>query len=251
MDDHGFATTPPDLSDAAVQARFAELFRYAQVGRCVNAVAHDINNQLGAAMAYAELVGLDQFVSPEARRMLGEIVESVSRCADLVAHLTDIARPARVRANSVDPGDTLQRVLGMRQYEHRQRQIRVETEIAADVPTLLADAPQVQMALIHLIFNAEEALHDAEAPRLLRVSLQPTPEGAGVIYTVWNNAPPVPEAWRAQLGLPFAFARGGLHLGYGLAAARQVAELHGGSLAYDPEAGFALRLVRLATDSGA
>jgi C4-dicarboxylate-specific signal transduction histidine kinase len=244
VNEDGFAS-PPDLGTPGGEARFAALFRYAQVGRCVNAVTRDINNQLGAAMAYAELAGLDKSLCPETRRMLGEIVEAMSRCANLVAHLTEIARPERDRAGTLDPGEMLQRVLALRNYDLRQRQITVESRIAPDLPTLLADAPRVQMALLHLLLNAAEALETCEAPRMLRAEVAPDPAG-GVVFSVWNSGPPPPAAVLAALGRPFATTRGGLHFGYGLAAVRAVAALHGGALAYDGGRGFLLRLVRRA-----
>lgn len=245
MDDEGFSTTPPDLAQPPGEARFAALFHHAAVGRCVNAVTHDINNQLGAAMAYAELAALDAALAPETRRMLGEIVSATARCAALVTHLTDIARPVRPRADSADPGDLLRRAIGLRQYDLRRHGIAVELDAAPESPMLLVDAPQVQMALLHLLFNAEEALAAFDGPRVLRATARPLP-GGGAALGLWNSAPPVPEAWRARIAEPFATSRGGAHFGYGLTAARAVAARHGGGLDYDPATGFTLRLVRVA-----
>ncbi|MDP1662455.1 MAG: cytochrome c3 family protein [Phycisphaerales bacterium] len=44
----------------------------------MNGVTHDINNLLGAAMAYAELAALDPNLSPETTRMMGQIVDGAS-----------------------------------------------------------------------------------------------------------------------------------------------------------------------------
>ena len=46
-----------DPDSEQCKARLVQLHRYAQVGKCVNGVTHDINNLLGAAMAYAESIG--------------------------------------------------------------------------------------------------------------------------------------------------------------------------------------------------
>ena len=66
-----------DLNSEASRARLMQLHRHAQVGGCVSGIAHDINNLLGAAMAYAELAALDEGVSPDTSRMLEQIVDKL------------------------------------------------------------------------------------------------------------------------------------------------------------------------------
>lgn len=240
----GTPPEPPDLRSPEGEAGFAQLFRYAQVGRCTNAVTHDINNLLGAAMAYAELIGLDKGIGPEARRMLGEIIESVGKGSALIGHLTAVARPERATITTVRPDDLVQRALFLRQYDLRQAKIDVAVDSAPELPSLLVDLPKAQMALIHLLFNAQEAL-EATAPeqRRLRIRIRPA-DGEAVQFLVWNSAPPIPEADRDSMFAPFHTTKAGLHFGYGLAAVRQIAELHGGSVVYDPALGFVLTLLR-------
>ena len=40
------------------------LFRASQVGSCVSSVTHDVNNYLGAILAYADLLGMSGNVGP-------------------------------------------------------------------------------------------------------------------------------------------------------------------------------------------
>ena len=63
---------PIDLNSDDARERLTRLFRHAQVGRSVSSVTHDLNNYLGAIMAYAELAGMDKGISADTARMLGE-----------------------------------------------------------------------------------------------------------------------------------------------------------------------------------
>jgi signal transduction histidine kinase len=54
------------------------LLHQAQTGRNINNVTHDVNNLLGAIMAYAELIEMDSD-DPEVNRMLREIVTAVEK----------------------------------------------------------------------------------------------------------------------------------------------------------------------------
>ena len=78
-----------DLNTDAGREKLTLLFRYAQIGRCVNSVTHDVNNYLGAIMAYAELIGLDAQLPDDSQRMIGEIVSAVRKSSDLINNLTD------------------------------------------------------------------------------------------------------------------------------------------------------------------
>jgi signal transduction histidine kinase len=235
---------PPDLTSPEGEAGFAQLFRYAQVGRCTNAVTHDINNLLGAAMAYAELIGLDKELPPGARRMLGEIIEAVSKGSALIGHLTAVARPDRPTVTTVRPDDLVQRAVYLRQYDFRQAKIDIEVDVAPGLPSLLVDLPKAQMALVYLLFNAQEALDGITGVRQVRVTATPCDDAEGVQFRVWNSAPPVPEPERGRLFAPFNTTKAGFHFGYGLAAVKAIAEYHAGAVTYDPAHGFSFTIHR-------
>ena len=54
--------------------RLSEQFKHAQVGRCVNSVTHDVNNLLGAIMAYSELLSFDPGISEDGKTMAANII---------------------------------------------------------------------------------------------------------------------------------------------------------------------------------
>jgi len=230
-------TIGPD--DAAWEERFGALFRYAQVGRCVNGVTHDINNILGAIMAYSELVGLESGLTDQARGMLEEVVSSVARCTDLIGTLTSIARKDKISADIIEPAKIATDVLKLRDYALRVDRVRLESQVSEDLPTIVADSPKVLLALIYLFMNAQEAVAAAET-KILRFRVQR--EEGGVSFQVWNSGPPLADDAIAQAFEPFQGDKDGLHLGFGLHAARQIAALHEGTLTYDPDKGFVLSL---------
>jgi len=230
-----------DLRTEASGARLAQLFRYAQVGRCVNGVAHDINNVLGAIMAYTELVALDENLDEESRRMLDEVIKGVTKCSQFVSALTGIARKDKPNISVVDPAQMLEFVLPLRTYDLRKERIQFESEIEPGLPSIAIDVPKVQLALIYLLMNAQEALTDAGTKR---VKLRARAADQGVVFEVWNSAPPIPPSLAEQIFEPLVTTKEGHHLGMGLAAVREIAALHDGSIHYDPARGFVMYLPR-------
>lgn len=227
------------FGDPDGEARFAGLFRYAQVGRCVNGAAHEINNHLTAMMAYADLVQMDSGIADDARQMIERLIDAAEKCSEVVSSLNAVARRDYDLHNAVDLKKVIHDALRLREHALRHEKITVEFDCATPVPPLNGDAPKLQIALVHLLLNAEEALEAAEL-RHLRLRLYEQ-DGCARIE-VWNSGAPVEPGDRAAVFEPFMTSKSGYHLGYGLAAVRAAAAYHGGSVAYEADRGFVLTL---------
>lgn len=234
---------PIDLETEQGRLMLMQLHRYAQVGQCVNGVTHDINNLLGAAMAYAELASFDENISPETTKMLSQIVDGVGKCSHLISTLTSIARKLRPDVNLASPDRVLDDVFILRDYDFKTRQIVVEKAYEADINVLPVDLPQLKLALLHLLLNAQQAVENA-ADKRVRLTVGNTPDGA--YYEVWDSGDGLASENIARAFEPMTsfWPDGGDHFGLGLYAARQVAEHHGGTLTYEPKTGFRLTLLR-------
>jgi signal transduction histidine kinase len=230
----------PGLGQDEVKKRILRLFRYGQIGRCVNSVTHDLNNYLGAIMAYAELVGLELPNEGNAYRMLSEIIKAVRRSSDLVNNLTSVARRERPATTLVDPGQMVANVLDLRRYDFNVAQVRIELVVADDLPILAVDRPKIEQCIIYLITNALENLEDVESGRHMRVAAGKTEDGFEL--SVWDSGAPVPMGEQEQIFEPFYTTKGEEHLGLGLPLALEAAQLHDGTINYGPDRGFVLSL---------
>lgn len=229
----------PDLS--VLNPRTEDILRYIAVGRCSDGVTHDINNFLGAAMAYAELVELEVGLRDEAKRMLREIVNRLQHAATMMGDLTTIARRRFSNPSMVIPVDIVKATLKLRDYAFRVQNTKVQVDIAPDVGAILGDGPKIQLALIYLLLNAEEALATVEQ-KLVRVYLCDHPDGISI--SVWDAGEGLsPEAFAEALAPGFTTQRGP-NTGLGLTAVQHIATAHGGDLTYTREGGFRLYLRR-------
>ena len=235
-----FESRPPLGGASDVTARMGAVFQYAQIGRCFNGITHDINNILGAIMAYAELILNNGHVDPESHRMLGEIIGGAKKCGALLAGLAKIARKAKPAIAEIDPLDIVHRVLQLRMYEMRLARIRLETRFEQPVTPIVADSARIDLALLCLIMNAQEALAECPEDRLIRISVRPIDNSIAI--SIWHSGPPAPPELAACMFEPYVTTKGAEHLGLGLCFSRKIAEDHGGSLSYAPDMGFTLRL---------
>lgn len=219
--------------------RLAALFRIAQTGQSVNGVAHDLNNYLGAIMAYSELVSLDPNLGEESRRMLNDVVESVRKASRLLQALTGIARKDRPRVALLRPAKIIEDLLGLRGYDLKILRIPLEKNVEQIARSLVGDEPRLTVALNCLLTNAMEAL-EGQQEKLIRVRMQDV--GDAIEIQLQDNGPGLTPEMAAAAFEPLVTTKDEAHLGLGLPLARAIAEQHAGTLTYAPGAGFIMRL---------
>ncbi|MFA6242449.1 MAG: ATP-binding protein [Candidatus Hydrogenedentales bacterium] len=230
-----------DLSSPEATERILRLFRFAQLGRCVNSVTHDVNNYLGAILAYVELVGMESTLSAESRRMLREVSGAVNKSSGLITSMTDIARREKPDVRLVEPKDLIERVVSLRNFDVKFGRVQFQVEYAPGLGALSVDLPKMQLALLYLFSNALEALAIVE-DRRLNIRVQSVEDDIEV--AMHDSGPGVTPEERDRIFLPFYTTKGVDHLGLGLPSARAILESHQGSLTYDPQRGFLMRIPR-------
>ncbi len=228
-----------ELTSEALRERMPELFRYALVGRCVSGVTHDVNNYLGAIMAYAELAGLDEALSEETRGMLGNVISAASKCSEMINGLTSVARKTLQNVGAAEMGSMVNMVAMLRAYDIKVAGIKLSVENQQSLPSQMLDLPHIHLALLHLFLNAQDAA--VESPdKCIRV--RTCQEDDHIVVSIWNSGPVLDAQAAEAVFLPYVTDKAEYHIGFGLPQARAVAVRHGGTLTYCQERGFVLSL---------
>jgi len=228
---------PFGAPDTTLTERLETLHSYARVGQCVNGVTHDVNNQLGAILAYAELISYSGPIDPDTKGMLDKVIACVERCTVLVGDLTRVARPPAERIGEVNVRELIEAVVRLREYAMKVALITHEVHVGDDVPVLRGDLAKLQHALLALLLNAEDAAGERG-----RIRVSALCDGENVLVRVWNSGVSFGDAdWEVALQR-WTTAKTGHHIGLGLPAAKATAEAHDGTLTWSPDAGVTLSL---------
>ncbi|HSI40262.1 MAG TPA: ATP-binding protein [Xanthobacteraceae bacterium] len=148
------------LAGIEQRKRTEEQLRQAQklemIGQLTGGVAHDFNNLLMVVLGNLELLrkrGLD----PKAVRLLDGAVQGAQRGAALTQRLLAFARRQDLR---VEPTDLAKLVREMENLLERSvgSQIEIRMCIPDRLPIAMADANQVELALLNLTVNARDAM---------------------------------------------------------------------------------------------
>lgn len=228
-----------DLEFHGEVGQFEGLFAATEIKACVNGVTHDVNNFLGAILAYSELIQLDSELNDDCERMLMQIIDGVTQCSGLLSSLTEVARKGRPVAKLTDMAKLVKEVLALRCYDLKVKRIATETKAPPELTPITTDRPKLKLAMLYMITNAVEALKDIRARRI-KVTLRETDDAIEIQF--WNSAPHIPDDRIETLFQPCYSIKDSPHINWGLHFARQIAQLHEGTLDYDPKLGFVIRL---------
>jgi signal transduction histidine kinase len=216
---------------------FNILVQQASTGQYINSFAHDINNLLGAAMAYAELLQMND-IDAETDRMAGEIIAATEKGAALVNALTLIARPVRVDKHADGAvNEVLRDIELLFAYDLKLHGIDATYTIAPDVERFQGAGHIVQRVLMRLIQNAVESARDSDV-RKIEVSAKRDPNDAKRIrIEVTDSGPdPSPEIIDTMFDAQVTSKKD--HAGMGLTTARETVEFCHGTLEYEGHSTF-------------
>jgi len=219
------------LEDRAQQFQKMETISYLTGG-----MAHQFNNILAAVMMNLELV---QTLSPgaEARELLGGMLGSCQRAAELIKQLLAFSRQSVMRRQPMDLAAMvskqcreLDRLVGER--------ITLEFSSADKLPWVNADMGMMEQVLVNLCLNARDAMKEGG---LLQVRLTEAEVGAEqakahdkqpgrhVCLSVTDNGCGIDDQTMQRLFEPFFTTKDiGQGTGMGLATVRGMVQQHGG-----------------------
>jgi signal transduction histidine kinase/CHASE2 domain-containing sensor protein len=228
-----------DLIMVVVTDLTARLERDRARAEALGFVTHELRTPLVSIQGFAEylLRYSKERASSEAAATIfqesGRLVAMINTYLD-VLRLEAGARPMRKETFPV--GETIKQVARVIQPIAQASEIKVRTEIAADLPALQGDPHLIEGALLNLVSNAIKY-----SARGSEVKLRAEVEGDGVVLEVWNPGPVIPPEELVLLFEPFyrrneqeETARG---WGLGLAFVKRIAEQHGGKAEARSESG--------------
>jgi PAS domain S-box-containing protein len=209
------------------QQRAADKLRQTQkieaVAHLTAGVAHDFNNLLTAILGGLEVIRR-RIDDPNSLRLIDSAISAAQRGAKLIAQLRAFARQQYLAATPL-PLNTL--VLEMQETLERSadKSIRIEYDLANDAWPAMADAGQMQSALLNLATNACDAMPDGGTLRIsttnTQVATDETELAAGDYATisVHDNGTGMTGDIKARLFEPF-FTTKELGRGTGLGLAQ-------------------------------
>jgi signal transduction histidine kinase len=155
-------------------------------GELLAGVAHELNNPLTVIMGYGELIG-DAIVAPPVRDQLTKLVSEARRMKRIIGNLLRFSRQGARDAQPVQLSPLVQNVLALREYYLRTRNVRVDREIAPDLPSLAVNEDELKQMLLNLVNNSSDALEGMPGGK--QMSIRAYHSGLRAVIEVEDNGP--------------------------------------------------------------
>jgi two-component system NtrC family sensor kinase len=211
-----------------MRVRLMESDRLAAVGELVAGVAHEVNNPLSSISAFAQLLLRDGNLTSSQRESIDVIRAETMRASQVVKDLLAFARRSEPQRVPLDLNGVVTRTLRMRQYQFSESSVRVEHDLAAELPAVLGDARQLQQVCLNLITNAVQAMATRGGGNLvLRTALIEQ----SVVLDIQDSGPGISASARAHIFEPFFTTKTeGEGTGLGLSVSYGIVSAHGGKI---------------------
>lgn len=201
--------------------------RMAALGEMTGGLAHQLRNSLAATSGFCQLLTKKASSDP----VLSDLAESIRSesavSAAMVERFLNFAKPLALNSESLDPVALMEACL--RKIRDRAERDRIAIRFRQpDVPFRLdGDALLLREAVGNVLDNALQA---AGPEGLVDIALEGAADGLQVVIA--DSGPGIADDIRDKLFTPF-FSSKPSGTGLGLALARKIINLHGGSITFD------------------
>lgn len=222
-----------DLELQQLRGQLAHAGRVSMMGQLASALAHELNQPLGAILRNAEAAELFLQHEPpdldELRAILADIRKDDQRAGDVIERLRALLKRRSIEQRTLALVDLLGEVAALTHPDAAARHIKVEIEAAPGLPAVTGDRVHLQQVLLNLMLNAMDAVEDAPAEER-RVSVRAQRNGERIVEVAVSDSGHGIAPERLALVFEPFFTTKANGMGIGLPISRTIIEAHGGRI---------------------
>ena len=158
------------------QADLAHVSRVTTMGELTASLAHEVNQPIAAAVTNANtcvrwLAG-DTPNIEEARDAAMRSAKDGTRAAEIISRIRLLFKKGITERELVDVNEVIREMIVLLRGEATRYSVSIRTDLAADLPQLMADRVQLQQVMMNLIMNSIDAMKDVDGTRELAIKSQ-------------------------------------------------------------------------------
>jgi signal transduction histidine kinase len=223
-------------AEASTRQRIAELAlvnRQATAGEMSAALAHELNQPLGAILNNTEAAELIlNSNSPniiQLRELLSDIRNSDQRATDIIRQLRALMSKNASTFREIDISQAAREAMDIATIQANASNVTVHSALTPEALDVTGDKIQLQQVFLNLIINGIEAVKGRPAAQCNVVVSTSCPDGKFVEVTVSDSGPGIATENLPRVFDPF-FSTKENGMGMGLSLCRTIIEAHSGAI---------------------
>lgn len=149
-----------------IEERMIQTDKLSALGLMASSFAHEVNNPLATINVYAEdlidrIAQKDEELNEEEMALyLEKIKENTERCKRITSNLLNFSRKTNWTVAKIDMTETIQNSISLVTGSLKRKQIKLEIDIAEDLPIFFGDSLKLMQVIVNLINNAIDAVKE-------------------------------------------------------------------------------------------
>jgi PAS domain S-box-containing protein len=221
-----------------LQADLAHLNRVTTMGELTASLAHEIKQPISAAVTDAKTclrwLDRDNPDVAEARDAASRMVKDVMRAADIISRIRLLFLKSAPQPEIVDVNELIREMFVLLRSEADRYSITIRTELAEDLPKVMADRVQLQQVFMNLMLNGIDAMNGTTGGGELTIKSEAAEDQ--LLISVSDTGVGFPPEQADEIFRSF-FTTKVKGTGMGLPISRSIIESHGGRLWAAPASG--------------
>jgi PAS domain S-box-containing protein len=215
-----------------LQSDLAHIQRVTTMGEFAASIAHEIRQPISAAFINAKTclrwLEREQPNIGNAHESVSTIIENVTRASDIIGRIRALYKKGEQRREQVDLNEMIEEMISLVRSEARGYAISIHTELASELPHVMADRVQLQQVFLNLVRNGIDAINEADTAGELTIGSQRNSSDQLLISIRDTGIGLPPESAEKIFDAFFTTKPQGT--GMGLSISRSIIESHGGRL---------------------
>jgi PAS domain S-box-containing protein len=207
----------------------AHINRVSTLGEMAASLAHEIKQPIAATITSAnsciEWLAHDPPNLDRARSAAARIDKYGNRAAEIIDRIRSLYKKSPPQRKLVDVNGIIHEMLTLLNGEATRSSIAMRTDLAAELPKIMADRVQLQQVFMNLMLNGIEAMEECGGELTVKSELQ----DGQLQFSVGDAGVGLPAEKMDQIFSAF-FTTKPQGSGMGLAISRSIVESHGGQL---------------------
>jgi two-component system sensor kinase FixL len=215
------------------QAELAHAARVMTMGELVASIAHEVNQPLGAIVtngqACMHLLSRELPDIAKSRAVIGRMIADGMRASEVIKRIRELLHKQAPEKVPLRINKIIQEVIALVRSDLHRSGIKLRTELAVDLRSVIGDRIQLQQVILNLILNGKDALSGPQAHRRELLVSSGMSESNEVVVAVRDSGGGIDPKDADRIFDPF-FTTKTEGMGLGLSISRTIIEAHGGRL---------------------
>jgi two-component system, NtrC family, sensor kinase len=141
-----------------LESQLTQAEKMSSIGLLAAGVAHEVNTPLAVISSYAQMLSKQVQDDEKKSALLEKITRQTFRASEIVNNLLNFSRTSGTEFGEVSLNKVIKDTLTLLEHQLKTAHIKVQDDLAGDVPSIHGNAGKLQQVFLNLFLNARDAM---------------------------------------------------------------------------------------------